>query len=119
MNKFEYRIYDSVYKEMISGNKKIEFRLLNDKTNMITIGDEIKFIVVDNDTKNLLVEVTNKYIYDDIEALWNSKEKDNNILEFSKNDFINQFFTIFGKEKVLSSKIVGIEFKIKGVDSND
>ena len=31
MNSFNYKIYDSVYNDMISGKKTIEFRLLNEK----------------------------------------------------------------------------------------
>lgn len=27
MNRFEFRIYDNVYKDIIDGNKRIEFRL--------------------------------------------------------------------------------------------
>lgn len=118
MNKFEYRVYDVVYNDMISGKKTIEFRLLNDKSNSIKIGDEIKFTVVDNEIKYLIVEVTNKYIYDDIELLWNSREVINNKLNYDKDDFINAFYNIFGKDKVINSKIIGIEFKIKEVYPN-
>lgn len=113
MNYFEYKIYDIVYEEMLTGKKTIEFRLLNDKSEKIKIGDEIKFKVLDNEEKYLLVEVTNKYVYDDLEDLWNHKEVLNNTLNYTKDEFINTFYNIFGKEKVNSSKIVGIEFKIK------
>ncbi len=113
MNRFEYKIYDTVYDDMISGKKTIEFRLLNEKTASINVGDEIKFKVLDNETKYLLVDVVNKYIYKDLEELWKHKDIFNNILNYSKEEFINVFCNIFGKEKVKKSKIVGIEFKIK------
>ena len=71
MNKFEYRIYNSVYEDMISGKKTIEFRLLNEKSESIKIGDEIKFEVVDNKSKYILVEVLDKYFYNNIDDLWN------------------------------------------------
>ena len=109
MNHFEYRIYDTVYNDMISGKKTIEYRLLNEKTESIKKGDEILFKVVDNENKSILVEVSNKHIYNDVEELWDSK----NMLNYSKEDYIEAFYNIFGKEKVLNSKIVGIEFKIK------
>lgn len=48
---YKYKIYNEVYNDMLSGKKKIEFRLLNDKSNSIQIGDKIKFIVVDNEKK--------------------------------------------------------------------
>ena len=44
---FEYRIYEEVYNDMLSGKKAIEFRLLNEKSRNIQIGDKIKFIVAD------------------------------------------------------------------------
>lgn len=115
MNRFEYKIYDIVYDDMISGKKTIEFRLLNDKINSIKIGDEISFKVLDNENKCILVEVVNKYIFENVEDLWKHKELLNNTLNYSKEEFVNAFYNIFGKEKVDNSKIVGIEFKIKEV----
>lgn len=53
----EYRIYESVYNDMNSGNKNIEVRLLNAKSEKIKIGDKINFRVV-NQEKGLMVEVT-------------------------------------------------------------
>ena len=116
MNRFEYKVYDIVYNDMISGKKKIEFRLLNDKSESIKIGDEIKFIVLGDESRYLLTEVTNKYIYDDIDTLWNSKDILNNILDYNKDELTKVFYDTFGKEKVINSKIVGIEFKLKNVN---
>lgn len=115
MNHFEYRIYNEVYDEIASGKKTIEFRLLNKKTESIKQGDEIQLKVLNNEDKYILVEVTNKYIYDSLEELWNHKEIMSNTLNYSKKEFINVFYNIFGKEKVDNSKIVGIEFKLKFV----
>lgn len=100
---------------MVSGKKTIEIRLLNEKSDSIKIGDEIKFVVLDEEEKYVLVEVINKYIYNDIQHLWNYKEVLDNILNYTKEDFINAFCNIFGKEKALNSKIVGIEFKLKDI----
>ena len=115
MNSFEYKIYDDVYNDMVSGKKTIEIRLLNEKSDSIKIGDEIKFVVLDNEEKYVLVEVLNKYIYNDVDELWNHKEVLANICNYAKEDFINAFCSIFGKEKALNSKIVGIEFKVKDI----
>ena len=112
MKEYKYRIYDTVYEDIVSGKKTIEYRLLNDKSRDIKIGDKILFTVVDNDKKKVLVEVINKYIYSDLEELWNSNNSINNTLNYSKDEFINAFYNIFGKEVVINSKIVGIEFKI-------
>ena len=113
MNRFEYRIFDEVYNEILSGKKTIEFRLLNDKSNSIKPKDEILFKVVNNDEKSVLVEVLNKHIYNNLDELWNNKDILNNNLNYSKEEFISAFYNIFGREKVDNSKIVGIEFRIK------
>ena len=110
MNRFEYRIYESVYKDIISGKKTVEFRLLNEKSNQIKKGDEIRFEVVDDKNKSILVEVLDKYFYDDINELWN---KEISLRTYKKEELKEVFYQIFGKEKVDSSKIVGIKFKIK------
>lgn len=108
----EYRIYESVYDDIISGKKNIEVRLLNDKSEKIKIGDKIKFQVV-NQEKYLQVEVTNKYIYNDFESFW--KDKDivlSSAKNYTKEECKNKLYEIFGKEKVDNSKLIGIEFKI-------
>lgn len=109
---YEYKIYNEVYSSMISGEKTIEFRLLNDKSKKINIGDKIKFTVV-NDDKYIIVEVLDKYIFNDIDDLWNNKELlNNNILNYTKEELKNKFYEIFGKDEVLKGKIVGIKFKL-------
>ena len=112
-NSFNYRIYQNVYDAMVSGKKNIEVRLLNEKSSQIKNGDEIKFSVVDSD-KYLLVEVTNKYIFKDVEELWKNREMVlSSAINYTKDEVENKLYEIFGKEKVLNSKLVGIEFKIK------
>lgn len=108
----QYKIYASVYDEIISGNKNVEVRLLNEKSEKIKIGDKIKFQVLDSD-KYLIVEVTNKYIYNDIDELYENKDIVLNcVMNYKKEECLNALFKIFGKDKVLNSKLVGIEFKI-------
>jgi len=109
---FKYKIYDDVYNDILSGKKTIEFRLLNDKSNNIQIGDKIKFIVVDNEEKYLVVKVIDKFIYDNLENLWNSKDNLNNDLNYTKEEFMNIFKNTFGEEKVKNSKIVGFKIKL-------
>lgn len=110
MSQFEYKIFDEVYNDIASNKKTIEFRLLNDKSKSIKKGDEIIFKVLNNEDKYLLVKVIDKHIYKDLDELWNSKDALNNTLNYTKEDFINTFYSIFGKKNVNSSKIVGIEF---------
>lgn len=113
MNHFEYRIFDEVYNDILSGKKTIEFRLLNDKSESIKPKDEILFKVLDNEEKCILVEVVDIHIYNDLDELWNHKDILNNSLNYTKEEFVSVFNNIFGKDKVDVSKIVGIEFKLK------
>lgn len=110
--KYEYRIYEEVYNDMLSGKKTIEFRLLNEKSNSIKIGDKIKFIVADNEEKYLTAEVIDKLIYTNLDDLWNDKDILNNSLNYTKEEFIKAFNDIFGEENVSNSKIVGLKIKI-------
>ena len=109
---YTFRIYKEVYEEMLSGRKKIEIRLLNEKTNQIQIGDTIKFMVLDSELF-LVVKVTGKYVYENVDELWNNKEVllDSSIYS-NKDEFESLLNQIFGEEKVLDSKIVGIEFEL-------
>lgn len=110
--KYEYRVYDEVYNDILSGKKTIEYRLLNEKSMKINIGDEIKFIVVNNEEKYILTKVIDKFVYDNLEELWASDEIQNNILDCNEENFIETFCKIFTKEKVAKSKIVGFKIMV-------
>ena len=109
----EYRIYKSVYDDMLSGKKNIEFRLLNEKSENINQGDKIKFRVLDNDNLYILASVVEKFVFNNIDELWKHKEiLSNNVLGYTKEELMSAFYDIFGKKKVINSKIVGIKFNI-------
>lgn len=109
----EYKIYKEVYDEILSGRKTIEFRLLNDKSDKIKIGDIINFSVLNDEMLNLKVIVIDKIVFDDLDELWNNKEYlESNISFANKEGFVNAFYNIFGEEKVIASKIVGIKFNV-------
>lgn len=110
---YNYRIYNEVYNDIKCKKKDIEFRLLNEKSEKIKLGDLIEFNVVDEPNKKIVVEVIDKLIYNDLEELWKDKKViENNILNYSRDEFAELFYQIFGKEKVLNSKIVGFKFKL-------
>lgn len=97
----EYRIYKSVYDDMLSGKKNIEFRLLNEKSDKIKPGDKIKFKVLDNDNLYILTNVVEKFVFNNIDELWEHKEiLSNNVLGYTKEELISAFYDIFGKENV-------------------
>lgn len=109
---YSYRIYDEVYNDMLSGKKNVEFRLLNEKSSGIKIGDKIKFVVIDNENKYLITKVIDKFIYDNLDSLCQSDYYLNNNLNCSKTEFIAMFNNIFGEENVKTSKIVGFKIEI-------
>ncbi len=112
-NMYEYRIYKSVYDDMITGKKKVELRLLTDKSAKIKKDDLIRFKVVDDD-KYLLVRVTDKYLFDNIDDLF--KHKDivlQSAKDYTKEELTQALYEIFGKDNVLNSKIVGIAFELE------
>ena len=109
---YTYRIYEEVYNDILSGKKTIEYRLLNEKSNKIKVGDKIKFLIVNNEAKNIITEVLDKKIYINIDELLNSKEFLSSTLNYTKREFINSLYNIFGKENVDRSKIVGFKIKV-------
>ena len=48
---YNYRIYNEVYNDIKCKKKDIEFRLLNEKSEKIKLGDLIEFNVVDEPNK--------------------------------------------------------------------
>ena len=57
---------------MFFGKKNVEIRLLNEKYQKRKIGDKIKFQVFDSDLF-LIVQMTNKYIFSNIDEMWENK----------------------------------------------
>ena len=106
---YSYRIYDEVYNDILSGKKNVEFRLLNEKSSSIKIGDKIKFVVIDNENKYLITKVIDKFIYDNLDSLCQSDYYLNNNLNCSKTEFIAMFNNMFGEENVKNSKITKLE----------
>ena len=47
-----------------------------------------------------------------LDELWNRKDVLNNVLNYSKEELIEAFNNIFGKEQVSNLKIVGFKIKV-------
>ena len=86
---------------------------LNDKSDKIKIGDIINFSVLNDEMLTVKVIVIDKIDFDDLDELWNNKDLLESNLSFAnKEEFVNAFHNIFGEEKVIASKIVGIKFNV-------
>lgn len=109
-NVINYRIYDDIYNDMVLGEKTIEFRLLNEKSKSIKVNDIIIFTVENDENKRIKARVVDKLIFDDINELWKNKTLLSDKMQMKeKEEFIAEFFNIFGNDKK-NSKIVGIKF---------
>lgn len=83
------------------------------KSESINKGDLIVFSVQDSDNYKITVRVLDKFIYDNLDSLWEAKElTNNNVLNLTKDEFIEKFNMIFGEDKVSSSKIIEISFEL-------
>ena len=68
MKKYYMKLYSVPFKKIKDGTKTIEMRLNDDKRKLINIGDTIEFKNIESG-ETLLVEVTNKYIYEDYQDI--------------------------------------------------
>lgn len=75
------------------------------KSESINKGDLIVFSVQDSDNYKITVRVLDKFIYDNLDSLWEVKElTNNNVLNLTKDEFIEKFNMIFGEDKVFLVK---------------
>lgn len=112
MSNFEYKIYRKVYDNILAGIKRVEIRLLNEKSSKIKIGYTIKFSVADDENIYLNVRATNLYHFNNVEDLWESKDFIILDKETTPEEFVKLFYEIFGEDKVRNHTIIGIEFEV-------
>lgn len=60
---YKYKILDEVYNWMLSKQKNIEIRPLNEKSEKITVGDYITFINLHHEEQFIKVKIINKTIF--------------------------------------------------------
>lgn len=109
----EYKVLNEVYNDIVTKKKDTEIRLLNEKSSSIKIGDTIKFKVLDNEDIFVDTKVINLKIYNNVEEIWDEYQNKNLLSTInSLDEFKNVMYSIFTKEKVDRSKIIGIQFKM-------
>lgn len=114
INEFDYRITKQVYEWIVNGTKNIEIRLYNEKSSKIKVDDIINFNVVDNEEAKIKVKVIGLLIYKDINSLLSDIDI-KNIANVDKKELEKLSYDIFGEDKVKSSNIIGIKFKVMEV----
>ena len=67
---FTMKLNSSPFEMIEAGKKTIELRLYDEKRRKISIGDMIRFILVDDESKELHVKVKELYIFPSFEELY-------------------------------------------------
>jgi len=110
MNEFTYRITDQVYDWVVNDNKRIELRLYNEKSSQIRINDIIKFLVVNNESKSIVVKVTGLLIYDNL----NNMLDDIDIIKIAPIDekYLKELLSEIFSEQLNDHYLIGIKFNV-------
>jgi len=107
---YTYNILNEVYYWMLSGEKNIEVRLLNEKSANIQVGDYIIFNNQEKENKYIRVKIINKSIFNSINELLNNYDINRIVPEYSKNELINLLNQIYG-DNLFNRKLVAFEFE--------
>ena len=68
----------------------------------------------------IIVTVVDKFVFNNINEIWENKKIVNkNVLNYNKEQLQESFYNIFGKNKVINSKIVGIKFSLEKINLNE
>lgn len=116
MKEYSYNINNDVYNWMISREKDIEVRVLNEKSLTIQIGDIITFNNLDNNGKFVKMRVKEKNLLENINELLTKFSIERIMPKHTKEELIGMLKTIYGDE--LSKKqIVSFELEYLSCDS--
>lgn len=116
MKEYSYNINNDVYNWMISREKDIEVRVLNEKSLTIQIGDIITFNNLDNNGKFVKMRVKEKNLLENINELLTKFSIERIMPRHTKEELIGMLKTIYGDE--LSKKqIVAFELEYLSCDS--
>jgi len=110
MNEFTYRITDQVYDWIVNDNKCIELRLYNEKSSQICVDDKIKFIVINNEKKSILVKVKGLLIYDNVDNLL--EDIDINKVAPIDKEVIKELLSEIFNGQLNEHNIIGIKFDV-------
>lgn len=99
------------FEKIKSGNKTIELRLYDEKRKLISVGDTIEFVNIDDINDKIKVKVTALHIFGDFEELYKSLPLlkcgyDALGIKTAKASDMNEYYPI---EKQNKYGVVGIE----------
>ena len=109
-----YHLENEPYNQISSGNKTVEFRLNDEKRQLLQVGDTIEFENLINH-QMLKVKIIELYKKDSFAELINAlKEKQIEFLkDVSIDDMVEQLRHFYSEEKEQQYGVLGIEFIIE------
>lgn len=112
---YKYKILDSVYYWILSKQKNIEVRLLNEKSEKIQVGDYITFINLDHMEKYIKVKITDKKVISSIEELLEKYDINHIMPNHTLEDIKETLINIYGNESI-ETKLVAFKFEFISSD---
>lgn len=107
---YKYKILDEVYYWMLSKQKNIEVRTLNEKSEKIQIGDFITFNNIEHEGQFIKVKITDKNIFDNVEDLLRKYDINHIMPNHTLEDIKETLIRIYGDEEA-TKKLVGFKFE--------
>ena len=107
---YTYNILNQVYEWILSKQKDIEIRLLNEKSNQIQIGDYITFNNKEKDGEYIKVKVIDKKIFNTVDNLLDTYDINRIMPKCSSLELIKTLDNIYGEE-AKNRKLVAFIFK--------
>ena len=112
---YTYKILDSVYYWILSKQKNIEVRLLNEKSKKIQVGDFITFINIEHEEKFIKVKIIDKNIFCSVEELLDKYDINHIMPNHTLEDIKETLIKIYGDESV-AKKLVAFKFEYLSSD---
>ena len=107
---YTYKILDSVYYWMLSKQKNIEVRLLNEKSKKIQVGDFITFINIEHEEKFIKVKIIDKKVFNSVEEILEKYDINQIMPNHTLEDIKESLIKIYVDKSIIKKFVA---FKIK------
>lgn len=106
----DMKLQDKYFNMVKNDIKTLEIRLLDKKRKNLCVGDTIRF--TNSFSETISVEVMELKVYDNFnELLLTNPASEMGMLDLTFEDSINEFYSIYPKEKCSKYKILAIKFQ--------
>ena len=112
---YKYKILDEVYYWMLTKQKNIEVRPLDEKTEKIQVEDYITFINIEHEEKFIKVKIIDKKVFNSVEEILEKYDINQIMPNHTLEDIKESLIKIY-VDKSIIKKLVA--FKIKYLSSD-